>query len=740
MICPNCHKEFPEDAKFCDVCGTPLVAQPQPEPEAVPQPEPQAQQIPQPAEQFVPQQDTYAQPEQVQPPVQTAYAPQPEPMPNQWVGQTEQPVQWEGQPAPAPKKSKKKFFIIGGIAAGVAAIAVAVVLIVMNLGGGSRSDYALYLKDGEICYTDFSEKGGMELTDRLFSSGKPSSDEMAYLGSTLSYRVAFSADGKRVFYCDRGDTGSEFTLYFRDLSKPKIEPMKLDSGVQWSFAINSAGSEVFYRKADGSLYRHNLVDKEKIASDTYDDFAVADDCTKVLYAANYSYDYGTYDIYLWHADGEKTKLASDVSSLISVKPDFSTIYYLREGSIYRQVEGAEDREKLASDVYSVICGNSDGQIYFTREDKSDHTLAEFVIDDMAGTDAIIESPEYPTYPDYPEYPSWWEYDDDETYSAAVDQWNLDYEAYQTECERLDNAYYEAVEMYDAKQDREYLRESLANETVTLSNYTLCYFDGTAETELCDGYGSWWSASDEQPVVTFYREDTEDTARFYLSEITSSGDVWNAVMYPESSREYMIAVGASVSTIEEGNSFTVADDGSCVYYFTSIEGSDSYDLWRMPITDGVLGGAEKRDSDVAVSGSGFVGDAFVYYKNMGDNDSGYYGDLYIDGVLADYDVRMWSVALGKDGAYYYYTDYNSERGMGTLKRYSNGEKVKIADDVRQYTVNEKGDVLYLYDFSQNSYVGTLYRFSGGEWAKIDDDVSAIIPVLSNADKRFEMPEE
>lgn len=735
MICPNCHKEFPEGSKFCDVCGTPLVAQQQPAPEAVPQPEPE--QIPQPAEQFVPQQqDTYAPPEQVQPPVQTAYAPQPE----QWGAPNGQPNQWTAPPAPTEKKSKKKFFIIGGIALGVAAIAVAVVLLIMNLGGGSRSDYALYLKDGEICYTDFAEKGRMQLTDRLFSSGKPSSDEMSYFGSTLSYRVAFSEDGKRVFYCDRGDTGSGFTLYFRDLSRPKIEPVKLDSGVQWSFAINSEGSEVFYRKEDGSLYRHNLVDKEKIASDTYDDFAVADDCTKVFYAANYSYDNGTYDIYVWHANGEKTKLASDVSSLISVKPDFSTIYYLREGSIYRQVEGAEDREKLASDVYSVICGNSDGQIYFTRESKSDHTLAEFVIDDMAASDAAIVYPEYPTYPDYPEYPSWWDYDDDETYSAAVDQWNVDYEDYQAECARLDDEYYAAMEAYEKKQDRDYMREALAGETVTLSNYTLCYFDGTSETELCDGYVSYWDASGEASVMAFYRENTKDTARFNLSEILSTSDVWNAVMYPDSSREYMIAVGANVSTIEEGNSFTVADDGSCVYYFTSIEESDSYDLWRMPITDGVLGGAEKRDSDVAVSGSGFVGDAFVYYKNMGDNDSGYYGDLYIDGELADYDVRMWSVTLGKDGAFYYYTDYNSDRGMGTLKRYANGEKLKIADDVRQYTVNEKGDVLYLYDFSQNSYVGTLYRFSDGSAVKIDDDVAAIIPLLTNADKRYEVPEE
>lgn len=739
MICPNCHKEFAEGAKFCDVCGAQLVEQIQPE--AAPQPIEQSvqpEEVPQPEQPNIPQPEQAPTFEQQTPPVQTAYAPQPE-----WNAQPEQPNgQWNapsgqwGAPAAPEKKSKKKFFLIGGIAAGVVAIAAVVVILLLNMGG-SRSDYAIYLKDGEICYTDFTEKGRMELTDRLFSEGKPDASEMPYYGSTLSYRIAFSEDGNRVFYCDRGDANSgEFTLYFRDLSRPNIEPMKLDSGVQWSFAINSDGSEVFYRKTDGSLYRHNLTDKEKIANDTYDEFGVADDCRKIYYAANYSYDNGTFDIYLWKAGGEKIKLASDVSRMISATPDASTIYYLREGSIYRQVEGAADREKLVSDVYSVISGNDAGQMYYTRESKQDHTLAEFVIDDMAALDANATYPEYPVYPEYPEYPNWWEYDDDEQYSAAVDQWNIDYEYYQSECARLDSEYNDAVELYNQKQNRDMLREALASETVTLSSYTLYYFDGTTETELCSDYDSYWSMSSESPVLVYYRQDTADIARFNLTDITSTSEVWDAVMYPDTTGNYVLAVGATLSDMEEGTGFNVASDGSAIYYFTPQE--ETYDLWKLPISGGVIGTAEKKDSGVTVVGCGFVGDSFVYYKDMNESDSGYYGDLYIEGEAVDYDVRLWSVTLGGDGALYYYTDYNAERGMGTLMRYTGGNKEKIADDVCQYTANEKGDVLYLYDFSQNSYVGTLYRYSEGKAVKIDDDVATIIPVKSNVDKHYEMP--
>lgn len=728
MICPNCHKELPNDARFCDACGTPLVAETA-QPEPIPEPQPMYEPQPEPQPEFV------VPPIPEPQPVQQTYEPQP--VPQQMYEQP--PQQWENMPPmPPQKKSKKKFFVIGGIAAGVAAIAVAVVLLIMNMGGGGRTDYALYLKDGEICYTDFTENGRMELTDRLFSSGKPSAEEMSYFGTTLSYRVAFSADGKRVFYCDRSDTGSGFTLYFRDLSRPKIEPIKLDSDVRWSFAINSAGTEVFYTKSDGSLYRHDLMQREKIASDTYDSFGVADDCKKIFYGANYSYDSGTFDIYLWHANGEKVKLASDVSAVPAASADMSVLYYLRDDALYRQVEGADEREKLAGDIYNLICCYPDGQAYYTRMTAHDHTLAEFVIDDMAASDAMMVYPEYPTYPEYPEYPNWWEYDDDELYDAAVEQWNIDYDSYVATCNLLEEGYYAALNEYELKRERDYLREALAEQTITLCDYTLYYFDGTTETKLCDSYDSYWDVASDAPVLVFFTTEKADTATFMLTDISWADEVWDALTYSEGSREYMIAVGANVSGINEGNSFTAAPDGSCVYYFTQIGDTYTYDLWRLPIDGGSVGTAEKRDSDVAVSGSCFVGDTFVYYKDVNGyyNNYGYSGELYIDGVPVDYDVWLWSVNVGKDGALYYYTDYNSERSFGTLKRYAGGEKIKISDDVREYTTSENGDVLYLFDFSQNSHVGTLCRFSNGKVVKIDDDVSAIIPIMNNVDKYYE----
>lgn len=63
----------------------------------------------------------------------------------------------------------------------------------------------------------------------------------------------------------------------------------------------------------------------------------------------------------------------------------------------------------------------------------------------------------------------------------------------------------------------------------------------------------------------------------------------------------------------------------------------------------------------------------------------------------------------------------------LKIYQNGESVKIADDVHDYSVMADGRILYLYDYSLNYSKGELHIWENGETRKIDDDVVCVIPV-------------
>ena len=117
MICPKCGLNNHDSFTFCAACGTPIAAQPAPQPEntwqqPAPQPENTWQQpAPQPENAWQPQpENTWQQPA---PQPENAWQPQPE---NGW----QQP---DNSMPPPPKKSHKKLFItLGSIAAAIALI------------------------------------------------------------------------------------------------------------------------------------------------------------------------------------------------------------------------------------------------------------------------------------------------------------------------------------------------------------------------------------------------------------------------------------------------------------------------------------------------------------------------------------------------------------------------------------------------------------------------------------------
>lgn len=108
-----------------------------------------------------------------------------------------------------------------------------------------------------------------------------------------------------------------FTLYCRNVKKPKEEPIKIASDVT-SYNVNKDGTKVIYLNEEGGLYSHDLKDSEKIASDVTE-FYVDEDLEKVGFLKSD----GGY--YLHNKDNEK--IASDIESIEHVSDDLSVIYY-----------------------------------------------------------------------------------------------------------------------------------------------------------------------------------------------------------------------------------------------------------------------------------------------------------------------------------------------------------------------------------------------------------------------------
>lgn len=671
LICPKCNKEQEDGAKFCDACGAQIF-------ETV----------------FCPNcgektSTEFAFCEQCGASIQEDVTVK------TGTAEEEPKKKGFGEFGKLPKK------LLLGVGGAIALVAVLIIVFVSKIfTGGGNQEYCLYLKGGEIVYDDFSEDGAFELTSRMLDNVSDSEIEPDD-GYYISNYVRFSENGKIVFYPDRLDDESEgFTIYCRNINKPNEEPIKIDSEIT-QYVINKDGTQVIYLKEEGGLYSHDLKEKEKIASEVTE-FYSANDCKKIGFLKSN----GGY--YIYSEGGESVKIANDVESIRYTSEDLSAVYYEKEEGLYKQVEGEDDVTKISSDVFTVEQIYDSGEVYYTKEETVEIKLSDYVVDDIADADAVM------TEPEYPDSPSWWDYDTDEAYDAAVEQYETAYEAYE--------ASYDA---YNAKLQRDELRETLQESIFEQSVYTLYYFDGEESVVLTDALTDYYlPCTQDNPAIAYEEYNQVETTKVKLSEITNAYEVEElvkAAMY--SSAERYIAVGEKTSVLEQTDAQQIqfSADGKALYFLDDVSDEGRGDLYKAIITDASVQKPELIDDDVDNTAIYDLNNAIAYFKNF--DDEKYRGDLWIDGKEIDYDVYCYSISI-QDGTVYYYSDWNAEKEYGTLKKYANEKTTKIADDVYSWRLNE-GNILYLYDYSWNSNSGTLYIYKNGDSEKISDDVTCII---------------
>lgn len=667
LICPKCNKEQEEGAKFCDTCGAQLF-------ETIFCPNCGAKMS---SEFDFCEQCGASIKENVT--VETT------------LGENTSTGKGDSKSRTFLKKA-----LIGG------GIAIAILLVVFFVGqlltDKNNQEYCLYLKDGELVYDDFGKDGSFEITSRLLDNVE---EEIGIRDSyQISSYVKYSENGRYIFYPDKVDSEEDgITLYCRNVRKENEEPIKIDAKVI-NYEINDGGTQVIYLKSDGGLYIHDLKNKEKIASEVTQ-INVKDNCQKIGFLKSN----GGYYVYNSKSK-ENEKIASNIDFVEYVSDDLSVIYYEKEEGLYKQVIGEDDYTKIASDVYHVEHIYDSGEIYYTKENVVEVNLVDWVLDDVADVDAAM------TEPECPDYPSWWDYDTEEAYEAAEEQYNISYEAYEA-----------ALDAYRAKVERDMLRDSLQESTFEESEYILYYYNGQESVVVSDAlYKSYLVNAVNSPEIVYGKYNQAEVPKVKLSEISSAfeiEDLVRAALY--SSIEYCLAVCDQTSVVEqtEAQEFCFTDEGNAIYFLDDISDEGHGDLYKASIADKHVQKPELIDNDV--DRVIVAGNALLYYKNCDDEKDR--GDLWIDGKEVDYDVNYYNVFL-IDSTIYYYSDWNSETYYGTLKMYVNGKTVKIEDDVYSWIENN-GNILYLYDYSWKSNSGTLYRYRKGKAEKISDDVACII---------------
>lgn len=572
----------------------------------------------------------------------------------------------------AEPKSGKKFnlksvpqkYLKLGLAA-VAVILVLVILISIFSSTGSVNNYSLYIKDSEMFYSEMPKgKDPVEVTSRLYSGA--SNYELSRIAYQLGAWAHMSADGKKLFYVDKLDDGA--TLYYRDVTNPKKEPVKIASDISGTYSVNEKSTLVTYIK-DGNLYQHNLKEQTKIASDV-SDFVTSADGKTLVYLVS---DEGVGILYKKAGSKDAVKISGDVSEIVYADEKLNTILFEKDGSLYKK-SGNADPEKIASDVQEIVGNNvyEDGSLYYTVADEDTLTYWDFINDDLQSDSSY----------DY--------------YRNILKERTADV--------TLATLYY-----YNGKESAK-VAENVIGTT-----------GGSQEAPLI----AYYSLEDGELPKLKFSAVVEDYYSFDFSdEITA--DLQDNAQYALCSK-----TASAVISLEDIYRIQISPDAKTVYVHTEYddEGENpdyTTTLYKLTVSGSKIKKTEKADEDVCVRYSYFRNGVYIYFKDVKD----YKGELYMNGKKVDDDAYVYSVNYSeKTKSLLYYVDWNSEKERGTLKKYNGKKATLIKDDVHSYLFTPAGEVLFLYDYSVDSYRGELWILNGSKTAKLDDDVVAIIPVYS-----------
>ena len=678
VTCPHCGQVTAADGMFCERCGQPVNAAQQPA-----------------GENTVPVEAAAAAPGYTFP---TA---------GETAVQEASPVQKVTAKIKAlPKK------ILALIAAAAVLVVVVLAAVIASVVGGSVKPPVLYYADGEL-------QGVMQ--GKWNAPFEVTKDFGGLASESYALMTQYSENGRYMFYMDGGG------LYYRDLKKnnAKVDGTKIDSDIEGYFQITPNGKYVLYIKS-GKLYEHNLKEKQSLESDVQF-FVLSEDGKTVLYQSVDG------DLYTKAVGSKKEAVKVDSEAELKYfSEDMKTLYYTKDDALYMK-SGNKDKEKIAEgDNVDRVIGFGGKEVYFFNDASTTGTAADYVEDDMKATDdAMVEpvAPEYPKreYPDYNDYKGEDGFTDWDAYYAARDKADEEYQKAREEYDKEYEEYQTAREAYREKESRDELRESLKNTEVTVSNYQLYYFDGSKASLVAESVsedGVYYA--DETPAIVYGKVGETSASRMKLSEISWVSDVTENITAGEPGDERFLAIKGKESTIEQdgADSFRFDAKGSTLYFMDMVEEGVGV------LKAAQLGGSgikkiDTIDEDVGAFYLRDKGDV-VYAKDVADGS----GELYSGGKLLVSDVKLSTIAMVEDSNMFFcLSDYSDSSSAGALQAVS-GKAVKVKDDVYSFAAYGEKCVAFLSDYNTDKGRGTLEVYTGGKPKKVADDVNAVVPKVGS----------
>lgn len=610
-----------------------------------------------------------------------------------------------------PNEKRKK-----GKAAKIAAL-VAAVLLVIGVGGffvlrlwsagterEKARDFLVYLKDNELTMARKNKYEPRVIGDRVFEH----EDDASWFGALQSdyFGLAYSPNGKYLYYPQKsGNDG--YSLYRREIGNRKAEPEKIDSQVVDYKVIDNERVAYLKGNSESKLYLYRKGEAEKIASKAYD-LRVSEDGKHIMWRTDEQKLY-VQDTAL---KADKVKLDSDITYICAVSDDFSRIVYQKEDSLYL-MRDREEKDKIASNVHNVFVNDINNQlrIYYLKEAGGENiAYYDLVEDDCQAEDQTIEEPRVEDY-------------QIKTYKNTF--WGMQ------ESVDVSDSYYEELEKYQRKQERDELRSRLQSDMLPMKEWDIYYYDEMAGkddkvmTALMQSdawnFGSMMSDAAFMYAVPVDREQIE---KIKLSEVadTDSADYEEILQkiqaeVKKSGRFVYLENGIihEVNGFEnEGDYFAAwaKEKELCIYLACYKE--ESMRLYRLDY------GKENASLELLTEnyrGLDVVnGDQICYLTEE--------NALYCGDTLIAEDVGAMTVW---DEKYIFYlTDMDQEEREGTLHLYSDGKDERIADDVAAgfYCIYDSDKVAFLSDYNFKKYRGDLQVYDGKKTKQVDTDVTCI----------------